>query len=131
MTYRIFLPKMSSAAQYKVMMDAYAHGRITSCVTIERLKQPRNPYTPATIYTSQTQSFAPFQLFHAAHVIVHEHDHYRVYDVPSQFLIPYNLANYVSRRVERYTFLNLPVDVRVGDQIFVGGGSAQGLKALV
>ena len=134
MTHRIFLPKLTSSAQNKVMMDAYATGRITSCVMIERLKQPRNPYTPATIYTSQTQFFAPFQIFHAAHIIVREHNHYRVYDIPTQFLIPYNLANAPSRRVERYIFLNLPVDVYVGDQIFVGGGGGtqtQGLKALL
>ena len=130
MAQRIFLPKMSAAAQYKVMMDAYA-ARV-GCVTIERLKQSRNPYTPATIYTLQTHSFMPFQIFHAAHVIVREQSHYRVYEIPTQFLIPYNLANAASRRVERYTFLNLPVDVRVGDAIFVGGGGAppRGLKAL-
>ena len=131
MAHRIFLPKMSAAAQYKVMMDAYTHGHVAGCVTIERLKQPRNFHSPSTIYTHQTHSFAPFQIFHAAHMIVREHSHYRVYAIPTQFLIPYNLANAASRRVERYTLLNLPVDVRVGDQIFVGGGGgAMGLKAL-
>lgn len=129
MAHRIFLPKISSAAQYKVMMDAYAHGRLPYCVTIERLKQPRNPFTPATIYTSQTHPFTPFQLFHTTHMIVREHSHYRVYDIPAQFLIPYNLANAASRRIERYTFLNLPVDVRVGDAIFVGGATGT-MKAL-
>lgn len=130
MIHRIFLPKMSSASQYKVMMEAYSHGQITNCVKLEQLKPSRNPYTTATIYTLQTHSFAPFQIFHAAHMIVREHSHYRVYDIPTQFLIPYNLANAISRRVERYVFLNLPVDVRVGDQIFVGGTGHRALKAL-
>ena len=120
MAFRIFLPKMSPAAHYKLMMDAYSHGCVTGCVSIERLKQPRNLYYPMTIYTLQTQSFAPFHIFDATHMLVREQGHYRIYNIPTQYLLPYKLANYASRRVEHNVFLNLPADVRVGDQIFVG-----------
>jgi hypothetical protein len=115
---RIFLPKLSMQGQYELLTRLSAHGQIPSCATIEALRQPKNPYTPATIAT-QARHFLPFEIWSAAHVLVQENDRLRVYDIPAQFLTPYNLANYPSRRIEKYTFLNLPVDIRVGDKLFV------------
>jgi len=114
---RIFLPKLSPSAQNELLVRFAKHAPIPSCATIEALRQSKNPFTPTTIAT-QARHFQPFQIWAAAHVLVHTNDFPRLYDIPAQFLIPYNLANYPSRRIEKYAFLNLPVDIHVGDQLF-------------
>ena len=113
---RIFLPKLTLSEQYKILSEIYSHSFIRSCVSIERLKYPKNMYTPSTVYT-QACHFYPFELYTAAHVIMR--DNGQIYDIPSNFLIPYNLGNYPSRRVEKYTLLNLPSDLHVGDKIYI------------
>lgn len=115
---RIFLPKLALSAQYELLVKLSAHGELRGCVTIESLRQPKNSYSPSTIGT-QSHNFLPFEIWSATHVILRDGEKLKVYDIPSQLLIPYNLANYPSRRIEKYTFLNLPVDVRVGDKLYI------------
>lgn len=115
---RIFLPKLTLSAQYELLVKLSTHGELRACATIESLRPPRNLYSPATIGT-QSHNFHPFEIWSAAHIILRDSEKLKVYDIPQQLLIPYNLANYPSRRIEKYTFLNLPVDVRVGDKMYI------------